>query len=201
MQNVPLRERPATAPAAFHLLAKPTGALCNLDCAYCFFLDKEVLYPGSRFRMSDETLEQYIGQLIESHVANNVTIAWQGGEPTLMGLDFFHRALAIAERHRRPGMSFLHTIQTNGTLLNDEWCTFLKQHNFLVGISLDGPPELHDVYRVDKGGKPTFDKVLRGIRLLQQHGVEYNVLTTVNSVNGDYPLEVYRFLRDEVGTT
>jgi uncharacterized protein len=195
------RQRPVSAPAAFHLLAKPTGAICNLDCAYCFFLDKEAFYPGSRFRMSDATLEQYIAQLIEAHAADNVTIAWQGGEPTLMGLDFFRRALAIAEQHRRPGMSFLHTIQTNGTLLNDDWCAFLKEHNFLVGISLDGPRALHDVYRVDKGGKPTFDKVLRGVRLLQKQGVEYNVLTTVNRVNGSYPLEVYRFLRDEVGAT
>ncbi len=195
------RQRPATAPDAFHLLAKPTGALCNLDCAYCFFLDKEVFYPGSRFRMSDETLERYIGQLVESHAVNDVTIAWQGGEPTLMGLDFFRRAVAVAERHRRPGMTFLHTLQTNGTLLDDEWCAFFKEQNFLIGISLDGPRKLHDVYRVDKGGRPTFDKVMRGIRLLQAHGVEYNVLTTVNRINGRYPLDVDRFLRDEVGAT
>ncbi len=193
--------RSANAPPAFHLLAKPTGAICNLDCAYCFFLDKEVFYPGSRFRMSDETLEQYIRQLIESHQTDNVNIAWQGGEPTLMGLDFYRRTMELVEKHRRPGMSFLHTMQTNGTLLDDEWCAFLKAHDFLMGISIDGPRELHDVYRVDKGGQPTFDKVMRGLRLLQRHGVEYNVLTTVNAANADYPLEVYRFLRDEAGTT
>jgi uncharacterized protein len=183
------------------MLAKPTGAICNLDCAYCFFLDKEVFYPGSKFRMSDATLEQYIKQLIEAHRVDEVTIAWQGGEPTIMGLDFFRRAMALAEKHRRPGMRFQHTMQTNGTLLDEEWMAFFKEHNFLIGISLDGPRPLHDVYRVDKGGGPTFDKVMRGVRLLQAHGIEYNVLTTVNRVNADYPLEVYRFLRDEVGTT
>lgn len=195
--------RPITAaperPAAFHVLAKPSGAICNLDCAYCFFLAKEQLYPGSTFRMADGVLEAYIGQLIAGHTADHVTIAWQGGEPTLMGLDFFRRAMAIAERHRRPGMRFEHTIQTNGTLLDDEWCAFFKAHGFLVGISLDGPAALHDRYRVDKGGKPTFEKVMRGLRLLQQHSVDFNVLTTVNSANADHPLAVYRFLRDEVG--
>jgi uncharacterized protein len=191
---------PADAPPAFHLLAKPTGATCNLDCAYCFFLDKEVFYPGSKFRMSDDVLEQYIRQLIEAHQTDHVNIAWQGGEPTLMGLDFYRRVMALAEKYRRPGMRFMHTMQTNGTLLNDEWAAFFKEHNFLMGISLDGPRELHDVYRVDKGGQPTFDKVMRGLRLLQKHGVEYNILTTVNRVNADYPLEVYRFLRDEVKT-
>ena len=193
--------RPENAPPAFHLLAKPTGATCNLDCTYCFFLDKEALYPGSRFRMSDTTLEQYIRQLVESHQADTVNIAWQGGEPTLMGLDFYRRAMALAEKYRRPGMTYLHTLQTNGTLLDDEWAAFFKQHDFLIGISIDGPRELHDVYRVDKGGQPTFDKVMRGLRLLQKHGVEYNVLTTVNVVNADYPLKVYRFLRDDAGTT
>jgi uncharacterized protein len=182
-------------------LAKPTGAACNLDCAYCFFLDKEVLYPGSKFRMSDSALEQYMRQLIESHQTDTVNIAWQGGEPTLMGLDFYRRAMVLAEKYRRPGQRFLHTLQTNGTLLDDDWAAFFKKHDFLIGISLDGPRELHDVYRVDKGGNPTFDKVIRGLRLLQKHGVEYNVLTTVNRINADYPLEVYRFLRDEVGTT
>jgi uncharacterized protein len=193
--------RPEHAPPAFHLLAKPTGAACNLDCAYCFFLDKEILYPGSKFRMSDETLEQYIRQLIEAHQTNEVNIAWQGGEPTLMGLDFYRRSMAFVEKYRRPGMQFLHTMQTNGTLVDDEWAAFFKEHDFLIGISIDGPHQLHDIYRVDKGGKPTLDKVMRGVRFLQKHQVEFNVLTTVNRVNADYPLEVYRFLRDEVGTT
>jgi len=191
---------PPNAPPAFHLLAKPTGAICNLDCAYCFFLDKEVFYPDSKFRMSDDVLEQYIRQLIESHQTEQVTIAWQGGEPTLMGLDFYGRMMKLVEQYRRPGMTFEHTMQTNGTLLDDDWCAFYKEHNFLIGISIDGPSQLHDIYRVDKGGAPTLDRVMRGLRLLQKHGVEYNVLTTVNRVNADYPLEVYRFLRDEVKT-
>lgn len=203
-QDLQTREKielilPDKAPPAFHLLAKPTGAICNLDCAYCFFLDKELLYPGSKFRMSDAVLERYIRQLIESHRVDQVTVAWQGGEPTLMGLDFYRKAMALEEKYRRPGMTFLNTMQTNGTLLNDEWGEFFKEHNFLIGLSLDGPRDLHDVYRVDKGGQPTFDKVMRGLRLLQKHGVEYNLLTTVNRVNADYPLEVYQFLRDEAG--
>jgi len=185
------------APPAFHILAKPTGAVCNLDCKYCFFLSKEALYPGSRFRMSDEMLESYLRQLFESHRAPEVTLAWQGGEPTLMGVDFYRRAIEIAERHRRPGMQFLHTMQTNGTLLDDEWAAFFKEHNFLIGISIDGPRDVHDAHRVDKGGIGTFDKVMRVLRMLQKHGVEYNILETVHRLTADQPKEVYRFLRDE----
>ncbi len=188
-----------SAPPGFHLLAKPTGAICNLACQYCFFLSKETLYPGGRFRMSDEVLEAYIRQLIESHRTPEVTIAWQGGEPTLMGLDFFRRSIELERQYRKPGMTIHHTIQTNGTLLDDEWCAFFREHDFLVGISIDGPRALHDAYRVNKGGRPTFDQVMRGLRLLQEHCVEYNVLTTIHAANGDHPLEVYRFLRDEVG--
>jgi uncharacterized protein len=188
-------------PPRIHVLTKPTGAICNLDCSYCFFLDKEQLYPGSKFRMTDEVLETYIRQLIESHKTPQVTVAWQGGEPTLMGVDFFRKAIAYQEKYRKPGMTFENTLQTNGTLLNDEWCEFFKENNYLIGLSLDGPRELHDANRVDKAGRPTFDKVMKGVRLLQKHGVEYNILTTVNRVNADHPLEVYRFLRDEVKTT
>ncbi len=187
-------------PPAFHLLAKPTGAACNLDCSYCFFLSKEMLYPGSRFRMADELLESYIRQLIEAHRAPEVMIAWQGGEPALMGLDFFRRSVAYAEKHRRPGMRVTYTIQTNGTLLDDEWAAFFKEHQFLVGISIDGPRAMHDAYRVDKGGQPTFDRVLRGLGFLRQHGVDYNTLTTLHHANADHPVEVYRFLRDECGS-
>ena len=151
--------------------------------------------------MSDEVLEHYIRQLIESHRTDKVTVAWQGGEPTLMGLDFYRRAIEYQNQYQRPGMTFENTLQTNGTLLNDEWCEFFRDHGFLIGISIDGPAELHDVHRVDKSGRPTFDRVMRGLRLLQKHGVEYNILTTVNRVNADHPLEVYRFLRDEAGAT
>lgn len=190
-----------TIPPRIHVLAKPTGSTCNLNCAYCFYLKKEDLYPGSRFRMSDEVLESYITQLIESHRTDAVTVAWQGGEPTLMGVDFYRQAIALQEKYRRPGMTFENTLQTNGTLLNDEWCEFLRKNDFLVGISIDGPRKLHDAYRLDKSGRPTFDRVMRGLRLLQKHGVDYNVLVTVNRINADFPLEVYRFLRDTVGTS
>ena len=164
---------PAPGPPAFHLLAKPTGATCNLDCAYCFFLSKEMLYPGSRFRMADELLEQYIRQLIEAHRTPFVSIAWQGGEPTMMGVDFFRRATAYVEKYRRPGMTVEYTIQTNGTLIDDELAAFFKEHDYLVGISIDGPPAMHDAYRVDRGGAPTFERVRRGLERLQAHGVEF----------------------------
>jgi uncharacterized protein len=192
------RDRPPTAPDYFHVLAKPTGPICNLDCEYCYFLSKEALYPGDRFRMSESMLETYIRQVIESQVAPDVAVAWQGGEPTMMGVDFFRRAVALAEQHRRPGQVLQHTIQTNGTLLTDEWCAFLAEHDFLVGISIDGPRELHDAFRVDKKGQPTFDKVMRGFELLRKHDVDVNVLCTVNAANQDRPLDVYRFFRDEL---
>ena len=192
-------ERPRNAPPGFHVLAKPTGAICNLDCKYCFFLSKEMLYPGSRFRMADELLEQYIRQLMEAHAAPEVTVAWQGGEPTLMGLEFFRRSVALAEKYRRPEQRVLHTIQTNGTRLDDEWCAFFKQHNFLVGLSIDGPQAMHDAYRVDKGGRGTFDQVVEAWRRLQQHQVDANILCTLHAANADHPLEVYRFFRDELG--
>ncbi len=191
---------PPGPPPAFHLLAKPAGAICNLDCAYCFFLSKELLYPGSRFRMADELLEAYIRQLIEAHQTPVATIAWQGGEPTLMGLDFFRRSLAYADKHRRPGMQIQYTIQTNGTLIDDEWAAFFKENEFLVGISIDGPEAMHNAYRVDKGGQPTFARVMRGLGYLQKHGVEFNTLTTLHRANADHPLAVYRFLRDECGS-
>ncbi|MFI5271515.1 MAG: anaerobic sulfatase maturase [Ktedonobacterales bacterium] len=185
---------------AYHVLAKPTGAICNLDCQYCFFLSKENLYPGSRFRMTDALLETYLRQLITSQCTPEVTVAWQGGEPTLMGLEFYRRAIAYEQQLQRPGTTIQNTMQTNGTLIDDEWCEFFREHQFLVGLSLDGPREMHDAYRVDKGGHPTFDKVLRAARLMRRHQVAFNILTTVNAANADHPLEVYRFLRDEVRT-
>ena len=185
-------------PPYFHVLAKPTGAVCNLDCKYCFFLVKESLYPGSRFRMPDDVEESYIRQVIESQSGPKATIAWQGGEPTLMGLDFFRRSIEIEKRHQKPGTMIQNTIQTNGVLLDEEWCEFFRENNFLVGLSLDGPRAIHDSYRVDKGGQPTFDKVMGAVRLMQKNGVEFNILTTVNAANGDHALEVYRFLRDQV---
>jgi len=190
---------PENAPPAYHVLAKPTGAICNLDCKYCFFLSKEMLYPGSRFRMADDLLETYVRQLVESHRVPEVTLAWQGGEPTLMGLDFFRRSIEYAQQYKRPDQTLQHTMQTNGVLLDDEWCRFFKEHNFLIGISIDGPRELHDTYRVDKGGQPTFDRVMRGLNYLKEHEVDFNILCTVHAANVDHPVEVYRFFRDELG--
>ncbi len=189
------------APPAFHLLAKPTGALCNLDCTYCFYLVKERLYPGSQFRMADELLETYIKQLIESHQAPEVTVAWQGGEPTLMGLDFFKLSVEYARKYKKPSQQVAYTMQTNGTRLDDEWCAFLKEHHFLVGLSVDGPKELHDAYRVNKRGEGSFDEVMRGWRLLKKHDVDFNILCTLHAANSEHPSDVYCFFRDKLGAT
>jgi uncharacterized protein len=190
---------PKNAPPAFHLLAKPTGAICNLDCQYCFFLSKEQLYPGSKFRMADDLLETYIQQLLEAHQTPEVTIAWQGGEPTLMGLEFFQRSIELVDKHKKPGQQVSHTLQTNGTRLDDDWGQFFKQHHFLIGLSVDGPQPLHDTYRVDKRGRGSFEQVMQGWKTLKKHEVDFNILCTVNAANGDRPLEVYRFFRDELG--
>ena len=188
------------APLAFHVMAKPTGATCNLDCEYCFFLSKEMLYPSSRFRMAEDLQEIYVRQLLEAHArAPEVVVAWQGGEPTSMGLDFFRRSIELLREHARPGQRILNTIQTNGTLLDDEWGAFLKENDFLVGVSIDGPPDVHDTYRVDKGGKPTYERVIRGLEVLKRHGVDWNVLTTIHAANGAQGGRVYRFLRDDLG--
>src|SRR3954463_1024518 len=187
------------APSAFHLLAKPTGAVCNLDCSYCFFLSKEMLYPGSRFRMADDLLETYLRQLIEAHDATEVVVAWQGGEPTLMGLDFFRRSVELAQECLRPGQRAVYTIQTNATLIDAEWAAFFREHDFLVGVSIDGPQEVHDAYRVNKGGKGSFDDVIAGLSHLQEAGVEWNALTTIHAANAGRGAEVYHFLRDECG--
>lgn len=180
-------------------MTKPRGAICNLDCKYCYFLSKERLYPDSDFRMPDETLENYVRQYIDAQQIPEVTFAWQGGEPTLMGLDFYRRAVALQEKYRRPGLQIHNTLQTNGLQIDDDWAAFFHRYNFLIGVSLDGPEKRHDAYRVDKGGRPTQRKVLAGIEMLKKHQVDFNILTCVHAANGDYPLEVYRFLRDEVG--
>ncbi|MFO8149236.1 MAG: radical SAM protein, partial [Trueperaceae bacterium] len=153
----------------FHVMAKPTGAICNLDCDYCYFLAKEMLYPGSRFRMARETLELYVRQLLEAQPGPEATFAWQGGEPTLMGLPFFEEVVALQRRHRRPGQRVVNTLQTNATRLDDAWGAFLHEHGFLVGVSIDGPRELHDAYRVDKAGRGSFGAVMRGVEALRRH--------------------------------
>ncbi len=180
-------------------MTKPRGAICNLDCKYCYFLSKERLYPDSKFRMSETLLEAYTRQYIEAQHVPDVTFAWQGGEPTLMGLDFFKQAVSYQQKYRKPGMRITNALQTNGVTLDDDWCAFFAANDFLIGISIDGPRDLHDHYRVDKGGAPTFDRVVRGLDFLKQHGVPFNVLTTVHAGNADHPLEIYRFFRDQLG--
>jgi len=188
----------AGAPAACHVMAKPTGSVCNLDCKYCFYLEKEKLYPSMRrnWRMDDETLERYVSQYIEAQDVPAVNFAWQGGEPTLIGVDFFRRAVELQQQHA-DGKEITNAFQTNGILIDDEWGAFLAENEFLVGLSIDGPEECHDRYRVDRGQKPSFDRVFAGLRMLKKHGVEFNTLTVVQNHNAEHPLEVYRFLRDE----
>ncbi len=190
---------PDRGPPGFHLLAKPSGSTCNIDCTYCFFLSKEALYPNDKSRMSASTLEAYIRQLLESHRVPDVTVAWQGGEPTLMKLEFFQHAVELVEKYRRPEQTVKHTFQTNGLLLDDDWCRFFKQHDFLVGLSVDGPRELHDTYRLDRRGKGTFDLVMKGWQALRRHEVDFNILCTVNAANQHHGRAVYRFFRDELG--
>jgi uncharacterized protein len=180
----------------FHVLAKPIGPICNLDCKYCFYLEKESLYPEiSDWAMPEAVLDSYIRQYIEAHDAPTVHFAWQGGEPTLLGVDYFRNLVAIQKKYAN-GKQIRNAFQTNGILLNDAWAQLFKEHGFLVGLSIDGPRAQHDTFRVDKGGQPTFDKVMRGMEVLKRHGIEFNTLTTVHRGNADAPLEVYRFLRD-----
>lgn len=183
----------------FHLLAKPAGAACNLGCHYCFFLSKENLYQGDRYLMDEQTLETYIEQLMESSPDGQVDLAWQGGEPMLRGIDFFKRSVELAHQYRKSNQRILHTIQTNGTLIDDAWAAFFKEHNYLVGLSIDGPSALHNSYRVNKQDAGSFDDVIRGWNYLRKHDVEVNILCTVNAANQDHPLDVYHFFRDELG--
>jgi uncharacterized protein len=157
-----------------------------------------MLYPGSNFRMTDDLLRIYIRQLLEAQSLAEVSINWQGGEPTLMGLDFFQRSVEYVETNKKPGQQVLYTIQTNGTRIDKDWAVFFRQHNFLVGLSVDGPKDLHDTYRVNKGGQGSFDQVMKGWEMVMQHGVDVNILCTVNAANADHPLDVYHFFRDEL---
>lgn len=184
---------------SIQIIAKPIGPICNLKCSYCFYLEKENLYPAStNWRMSDEVLESFIRQYLATNDIPLVNFAWQGGEPTLLGIDFFKKAIQLQQRYAN-GKRIENAFQTNGVLLNDEWCGFLAQHHFLVGLSLDGPEMLHNEYRVNKAGQGSFSRVLRGLELLKKHGVDFNILTVVNRVNSQQPLAVYRFLK-EVGS-
>lgn len=183
----------------FHCLIKPVGSACNLKCSYCFYLGKESLPDGpGKGRMSEKVLEEVIAQYIGGVSGNEVVFSWQGGEPTLMGLEFFRKAVALQRKHARPGLRVDNDLQTNGTLLDGAWCEFLKQNRFLVGLSIDGPREVHDCYRSTRGGQPTFDAVVNAARLLRQHGVPFNTLTCIHHLNARRPLDVYRFLRREL---
>lgn len=182
----------------FHVMAKPIGPRCNLDCRYCFYLEKEALYPGAHsWRMSDDLLERYIAEYLGAHRREHgpaVSFAWQGGEPTLLGLDFFRRVVELQRKHCPPGLSVENAFQSNGVLIDDDWARFLAQHRFLVGISVDGPAEIHDRFRVDKHGQGTHARVMAAIGRLARHGAEFNTLTVVNRLNSLYPEAVYRFL-------
>jgi uncharacterized protein len=180
---------------AFHIMTKPIGPLCNLDCKYCFYLEKEKLYPGNNnFKMSDEVLESYIRQYISQQNISEINFAWQGGEPTLLGVEYFRKVVALQKKYAG-GKIIRNALQTNGTLLDDEWGSFFAEQKFLIGISIDGPPKLHNAYRVDKKGGATYEKVVHGLKYLKKHGVEFNTLTVVNRLNSQKPLEVYQFLK------
>ncbi len=186
-------------PRAFHVMTKPRGPICNLNCDYCYYIPKAQLYPESDFHMSEEVLESFTRQYIEAQQVPEVTFGWQGGEPLLMGIEFFELAVAHQKTYCKPGMRIINTLQTNGTLIDDAWAAFFHEHNFLIGLSLDGPQAMHDAYRVDRADLPTWDKVMRGLRTLQQHEVETNILCTVHTANAPHPTETYRFFRDEAG--
>ena len=185
--------------STFHIMAKPTGPLCNLDCSYCFYLEKEKLYPATQdWAMAPDVLEAYIRQYIESQPHDNISFAWQGGEPTLLGIAWFDNVLRLQEKYAN-GKRIQNALQTNGVTLDAAWAEFLARNDFLVGVSVDGPRELHDAYRLDKGQQPTFERVMRGIDCLKDANVRFNTLTVVNRKNSYHPLDVFRLLK-EIGS-
>jgi uncharacterized protein len=192
----------ARATRRFHVMAKPAGSACNLDCSYCFYLSKQTLPGGpGGGHMDDNLLARFVRDYIESVTGDEVVFSWQGGEPTLMGLDFFEKVVALQRRYAKEGQRIENDLQTNGTLLDEDWAKFLKQHRFLVGLSIDGPKEIHDHYRITKRGEPTFDTVYAAAMMLKRHRVPFNTLTCVNRFNASRPLDVYRFLRRELNST
>ncbi len=187
----------ATASQQFQILTKPGGAICNLDCTYCYYLKKQDLYPGGGpFRMADDLLEEYIAQHVEACPTQLVHFSWHGGEPTTLGLDFFRRAVELQRKHLPPGKEISNSIQTNGTLIDEEWCRFFGVERFYVGLSLDGPKELHDRYRVTKGERPTHAQVMRAFHLMQQHDLDCDVLCVVHDQNVRYPRALYHFFKE-----
>lgn len=183
-----------TGPLAFNLMLKPAGSLCNLDCAYCYYLDKSGIYGGREPRMSIEELEKYVRTYIQACELPEVTFNWHGGEPLVLGLDFYRRAVEFQQKYKG-NKKIKNTLQTNATLVNGEWADFFAQHAFLLGVSMDGPPEVHDRYRKDRGGAPSSERVLEGIRKLHQAGVEYNIMATINSASEGKGLQVYQYLK------
>ncbi len=182
-----------------HVMAKPIGPICNLDCEYCYYLHKEELYPGTtHWRMPSHTLESYLAQLLAAQPpgTEEVTFAWQGGEPTLLGVEFFQRVVELQQRLAPRSLRIVNTLQTNGTLLNEVWAGFFREHRFLIGLSIDGPAELHDRYRYDKKGRGSFADVLKALHLLRRYEVEFNALVVVHRHNGDHGRRVYTYLRD-----
>jgi uncharacterized protein len=191
----PLDHPPATAKAGFHAMAKPSGSDCNLDCEYCFYLEKEALYPSEKRRMNDKVLGDYVrGYIAAQPPGHEVAFTWQGGEPTLLGLDFYRRAVSL-QRQFGEGRTITNSFQTNGLLLDDEWCRFFAEEDFLIGLSLDGPADIHDEYRITKGGKPSHALVVRALEQLKARGVRYNVLACVNRRSSREPLRVYQYFR------
>ena len=179
-----------------YVMLKPAGAHCNLACKYCYYLEKNKLYPtAQRHLMSDEMLEQFTREYIEAQTMNQVLFTWHGGEPLLRSLDFYRKALSLQQKYAG-GRRIDNVIQTNGTLLTDEWCEFFAQNHWLVGISIDGPQPDHDHYRLTAAGKPSWKKVMQGIKLLKKHGVEWNAMAVVNAYNANHPLEFYRFFKE-----
>ncbi|GAK57547.1 radical SAM domain protein [Candidatus Vecturithrix granuli] len=180
----------------FQVFAKPIGAICNLDCHYCYYLKKEQLYPeGESFRMPEDLLEEYIVQHIKAFPGPVIRFSWHGGEPTVLGLDYFRKIVAFQRKHQPPRQRIANGMQTNGTLLNDDWCRFLASMDFAVGLSLDGPTELHNLHRVTRNQQPTHEQVMRGYQLLQQYGIACDILCVVNAQNVQYPTQVYRFFK------
>lgn len=179
-----------------YVMLKPVGAHCNLACKYCYYLEKNKLYPtAQRHLMSDEMLEQFTREYIEAQTMNQVLFTWHGGEPLLRSIDFYRKALSLQQKYAG-GRRIDNVIQTNGTLLTDEWCEFFAQNHWLVGISIDGPQPDHDHYRLTAAGKPSWKKVMQGIKLLKKHGVEWNAMAVVNAYNANHPLEFYRFFKE-----
>lgn len=183
-----------SGPASFNVMIKPAGSLCNLNCKYCYYLDKADIYGGREPVMSEAMLEIVVREYIAANDVPEVTFNWHGGEPLVLGLDFYRKAMALEQKYA-DGKKINNTIQTNGVLLNAEWADFFREHGFLVGISIDGPREIHDRYRKDKGGAPTFEKVMHGVELLRNAGVEFNTMSTVNKASEGHGAEVYRFLK------